>query len=480
MVRPGVEVVSRAAPPTGGPPSSTGTWFVSGLTDRGPVNEAVLVRNMTEFVRVFGPRVTYGMLFDALDTFFREGGTRAFVARVVGPNAALDTVALAGADATDAITVSSIGPGASGLSVAIVAGDTAGTYRIEVHDADGLLERSPELASNTDAVLWGDASQYIRVTADGEANPAPVAAQPLAGGDDDRAAITDDERTAALNFFTKVLGPGQVSLPGATTDAAHAALLQHAHDTNRVAILDTPDTSTVASLLASVAAIRDTADPATLERGGIFAPWAEVPGVIRGTTRTVPYSAVQAGLIARRDGVTGNPNDPAAGVNGRSRYALSLSQPTFTDAQRMQLNEAGINIAREMHDGVRTYGYRTVIDPNGDPSWLSLAAARVRMAIEHDANALGEEFMFAQIDGRGLKIAEFNGALTGMLQGYWTLGALYGESPDEAFIVDTGLGVNTPESLARNELRAAIGLRTSPFAELVYIEIVKVPITEAL
>jgi hypothetical protein len=34
--------------------------------------------------------------------------------------------------------------------------------------------------------------------------------------------------------------------------------------------------------------------------------------------------------------------------------------------------------------------------------------------------------------------------------------------------------------LANNELHAKVGLRVSPFAELVYIEVTKVPITEVL
>jgi hypothetical protein len=88
--------------------------------------------------------------------------------------------------------------------------------------------------------------------------------------------------------------------------------------------------------------------------------------------------------------------------------------------------------------------------------------------------------VFATIDGQGLTISAFNGALTGMLLPYYTAGSLYGRTADEAFRVDTGPGVNTDETIADGELRAVIYLRMSAAAELVHIEIVKVALSESL
>ena len=41
---------------------------------------------LEQFRSTFGGRVSYGYLYDALDVFFREGGSEAWVSRVVGPN----------------------------------------------------------------------------------------------------------------------------------------------------------------------------------------------------------------------------------------------------------------------------------------------------------------------------------------------------------------------------------------------------------
>lgn len=481
MTRPGVEVVSRAAPPARGYPSETGTWFVAGLTDRGPVDKPVVLQNMGDYTKHYGDRVTYSVLYDALDVFFREGGTKAVVIRVVGPNATVDTVNLADAAAADTLAVDSIGPGATGLSVAVLVGRADGSYVLQIL-LDGVeVERTPDLFTPTDAVTWSSGSSYVRVRSIGANNPAVVDVTALGGGSDDRAGITDDNRVAALGLFDETYGPGQVSIPGATTTAAQVGVLDHAQAFNRFALLDEPDSPSSAVLIATNDALRGVADPASLERGAIFGPWEVVPGFVRGTTRITPPSAETAGLIARSDSVTSNPNIPAAGENGEARYALDLSQPNWDGATRQELNESGVNVFRSLFGAVRLYGYRTLVDPDGPSQpWLSIAAARTRMAIENDAKNLGESFMFDQIDGKGLKVAEFNGALTGLLSGYWKRGALYGETAADAFVVDTGPSVNTPETLANNELHAVIGLRMSPFAELVYIEVVKVPITEAL
>lgn len=292
---------------------------------------------------------------------------------------------------------------------------------------------------------------------------------------DNNGTATDADWLRALNSITRAHGPGQVSMPGRTTGVAHGQLLDHAEANNRTAILDLPNVADVATLTAAVAAARAPGRTS----GGFFAPSVEIPGLVAGTVRVVPYSAFQAALIARNDR-SNNANVPAAGANGEAKYVLATTQ-SWSDADRETLNDGGVNVGRDVFGTVRTYGYRTLVDPAGvDADWLSLGSVRLRMQLVYEAEVIGEGFVFAQLDGRGHKIAEFHGALTGMLSQYYDGGALFGETPDDAFEVDTGANVNTVESLAANELRAHLSVRMSPFAELVVIEIIKVPITETL
>jgi hypothetical protein len=63
---------------------------------------------------------------------------------------------------------------------------------------------------------------------------------------------------------------------------------------------------------------------------------------------------------------------------------------------------------------------------------------------------------------------------------FYLAGSLFGTTPDEAFFVDVGETVNTPTTIANNELHAVIQLRMSPFGEEITIEIVKVLVTESI
>ena len=280
----------------------------------------------------------------------------------------------------------------------------------------------------------------------------------------------------ALALFTKDLGPGQVSAPGRTAAAQHLEVARHAEASNRIALLDGPDTAVVATLTAAASIAGITTNQ---ERyAALFAPWVTV-NVGGGVTRTIAPSAIVAGLMAYNDSRGVSPNAPSAGALGESSVAINVTR-SFPDVDRTTLNVNGVNLLRSMYDGVRVYGYRTLADPTTDPSWINLGNARLMMAIQAQGDAIAERFVFAQLDGQRQKINEFGGTLTGMLLPYWARGSLYGLTPEEAFAVDVGPNVNTEATIADGQLRANIALRMSPFAEEVVLELVKTRTTEAI
>ena len=127
------------------------------------------------------------------------------------------------------------------------------------------------------------------------------------------------------------------------------------------------------------------------------------------------------------------------------------------------------------------YAYRSLVDPNGPrQQWLQANWGRLNMAIVAEAEAVGQQFVFSQIDGRGITIASFNGSLSAMLKNFYDEGALYGETAADAYVVNTGPAVNTPDTIADGRLRAVLSVRMSPHAELVQIEIVKYATTVVL
>lgn len=474
---PGTQIVARATPPSRSAGSATSAWHIAALAQRGPTKEARLLRNLGDYDKIFGGRVAYGQR-DGIEAHFRNGGGLINMIRIVGPAATLATVNLPGAAAAPSLAVDAVGEGVSTLSVDV---DVVGAlFILTVFEGTVKLDFSPPLDTLAAAVSWSQKNSYIRVRAIGAVVPlATAVAVVLAGGVDDVAAVTDVHRLAAINRIPKGDGAGQVSIPGATTTAVHLGLAQHAAAANRFALLDLPNSSTEADLIAAADAFR--AGATDLEESYAFfcEGWHNIPGLTIGTTRVVPPSAIDSALMSVRDAATGNPNEPAAGIHGVPAYSLGPVRPEWSDDARARLNNAGVNVFRYIGGSHRLYGYRTAVDPNGTgATWLSASNARLRMALIADADRIAEPFVFGQITKT--KIAEYNGAMTGMLLGYYTKGALFGDVPEQAFIVDTGAQVNTSARIAARQLSVVMGVRMSEFTEIAYMEFVKVAVTEVL
>lgn len=476
MARPGIGITIRETQPPRSSPTDTSIWFVTGLTEKGPVTPQV-VRSMTDYAAIYGARVSYGILYDALDTFFREGGAQAYVSRVVGPSATVGFKNLVDSGAGVSLIVTAKGPGAytSTLRVAVLAPDVAG-FKIQISDTVlGILETSNDLADQAAAIAWSVYSSWVTITLGATAlNPAVIAATAFSTGSDDRASITETHWALAVNKFTYDLGPGQVSHPGRTTTQGYTDVLAHCLNNNRAAILDAADTVTKATLLTAAGNARMNG-----RRGALFGPWCIVPGITAGTTRTVPQSALVAGVIARNDPVNGA-GSPAAGDRGQARYVVNLSQAAWSDADRQELNAAGFNAIIVKYGGVRVYGWRSLADPSADTAWVQFSNWRLAIGIIASLNNVLEQFLFDVIDGQGSILSEFGGAIKAELIPLWASGQLYGLNPTDSFEVNVGPQVNTPTTIANGEIHAVVSLRMSPFAELVQLELVKRSITEAV
>jgi hypothetical protein len=459
-------------------PANTSTWFVAGIATRGAI-APVLITSLGGFEDKMGARLATSPLYDAAETFFREGGTRMYVSRVVGPAAAVATHNLADASAAVSLTVNANSPGVWGnsLKVAVIAGGAGGTFQIQIQYNNVVVEQSGDLATTADAVAWSTASDYVTIVQGASTNdPAVAAAASFTGGADDIGSLTDTIWKTALDRFSKDLGTGLVTQVGRTSSQAQLDTLAHAQANNRAAVMDGTDTATVATLTAQATSARGGGNG---HYGSLFAPWVLVPGLTPGTTRTVPPSALVAGLCSRNEGLL-SPNAPAAGDNGIARYAIGLSQNDWIDADRATLNNGGVDVIRILRQQVKVYGWRSLADPNTEPDWLNFGNARLYTAISADASEIAEAYVLNQIDGQGLIISQFGGDLTAMLLTYWNEGSLYGVTPDEAFLVDVGDQVNTADTIAAGELHAVLAVRMSPMSEYVIIEVVKVAITESI
>jgi len=371
----GVSVVSRTAPPSRGIPTGTDTWFVAAVTDVGPTDKAIEVRDLAQFEDEFGARTAGNIeLWDALDVFFREGGKRAYIARGDGA---------AAADITD-----------------------------------------------------------------------------------------------AADLFVSGLGPGQVSAIGfplaADADVAEA-LWPHAQANNRFAIADVPDATDASALEAYGALLQDldTNDGS----GAVFGPHVMVPppaGVLGASPRKIPASPVIAALCARVD-ETGNPNQAAAGRWLPLQYVSELTYDVGMD-ERANLLDAGVNLMGEIYGVLENYGFQTPVEQNSENPFWQANCSRMRMALVAQALAIGENYMFRPIDGQGARANAFKTDLEAMLLTYFSVGALYGREPEDAFLVQVGETVNTDDTIAQGRLRAVASVVLSLHAKAIEIELVSVPV----
>lgn len=473
MIRPGVNVVIKELPPVRSAPTDTGVWFTVGTSDQGPLYP-VLVQSLSEFVTNFGTRQTYSPLYDALDTYFREGGRQAYVQRVVGPAPVYAFKNLLDSGAGISLVATAIGPGSYGnsIKVGVGAGAVSG-FQIIVQDINSVvIEQSTDLADQAAAINWGAKSAYIRIALGATALvPAVVAPAVMATGTDDRVNITDTQWLNALTLHTKDLGPGQVSAPGRTTTVGHTQLIAHAVANNRVAIMDSVDTPTVATHTAAAAACRTDG-----RWGGLFAPWDVIQGVVINTYRTVPPCARICGNIARNNVLYAS-GQAAAGEFGQANYVIKPSQ-VWIDTDRQTLNAAGINVSITKFGGVRTYGWRSCADPNLDPYWIDLGSARTIMAYSALGSNILETHLFEEIDGQGRLFGRIEGQLIALANQFYLAGDLFGDTPDQAFNVVCDTSNNTPTTIANHELHATAALRTSEFAELIEFDLVKVPVNQ--
>jgi hypothetical protein len=482
-----VNITAASSSPNGN--TSTGTWFVTGLTAMGPTGVAVPITSLNDYTNFLGARVPYGVLYDSLDEYFHDGGVLAYVSRLVGPSAVKAVVTLS--DTTNpTLTVTANGAGiwgnqaTGGLSVTVATGSVANSYTLTILLNGVVVLVSPNLFTPADAPLWFAAQPawktYVTianlgsVTAAPNNNPANGTFN-LISGADDNASVVDTQFTAGLTAFTDQYGSGQVSAPGHTTEAGYAALSAHATTFNRVPLFDDADTPTTATIVTQATTFQAAvSDPSY---GALLAPWVVIPGIPSTTggtaspitTRTVPPSALVAALMARND-VTNDANIPAAGVaHGQSRYAINVTQ-TYVSADRATLNNAGVNVIRVLNGVVTLYGYRSLAL---DPQWLFLNNVRFRMQLKQGLQDIARGFVFDQIDAQGHVFSTLNGDLAGYLQNFWLLGSLFGLTAQAAFTVNTGPQVNTPTTIAAGQIVAECAVRMAPEAEQVIINVVK-------
>lgn len=467
----------------------TSTLFVIGFAAWGAAGVPVVVTSFNDFTRKFGGFHSLGYLADAAKVFFDHfGGSQIIAMRAVDAGtASKSSVTINKADATDGFNFDSKYFATADVDISIVVsavdGDAVNKRNLtvvskylnirEVYEAVDLRNAETRTLINENSKLISAA--LVGAAIAGADGLPEVGVFALTGGTDGAADFDTTTFGAYLEQFAdENLGTGQVAIPGFSNAANNAALIAHAEQYNRLAILDTPF---------GVEATDLDFSGSVSSYAAVYYPWVQMQALDNsGVKKFYPPSIFAAAACAKVDRTVGTHKVPA---NINIPLALDVERnadgtSVINDGSREFLNRNNINaIAPLTGEGIKIYGGR-VLAPAGDTRIRFVHERRILNLIYYTAK-IGYKFaVFSVVDAEGRLFRDLRSTGTTFLRNLWNGGALFGRTEQEAFIVIADASNNPPEELANGRVHVQLGVKLSPTAEVIFVNIDSIPLSESL
>lgn len=468
--------------------------FIVGTAERGPTDEYKLIQSMAQATAVYGDFDATGTLYQNLEIFFEEGGTRAYVIRVAGSGAAA-----AGTETLNSgsLTLTPVGvgtwaaSGAGDLEVVVEAGTTTfglgntPTKRVKVYYKSELVYISGDFTTNRAMSEAINANVGNYLLADYDDDLALVGAQTVTfSGGVSNNTVVDADIVTALDVFVPELGAGVVVAPSFTGDVIWDGLRQHALDYNRIAYCAFDVADTLDDAIAAVEAGNGADGPyygvtdaqkTDASCLSFFWPWVKAPTGTGGTRNISPETFAAAARC--RAHIQTGPWRPAAGMISASKFVSGLVTSVDSTSSD-KANLARINPLRVIEGGVRVYGARSV---SGDESnWRYNTYRDVLNYIVTVAEKRLEPFIFNVIDSRKTVFADIAATLTNLLEPLRASGGIYEGPADRGYVVEVSEALNPQAQLASGIIAAKVGVRVSSVGETINLLITKSNLTTAI
>jgi uncharacterized protein len=512
---PGVYVEwPRPEPPTA--PLRTDIAGFVGIAERGPLHEALAVDGWSGFRSVFGGHTRKGLLAPSVESFFANGGARAWVVRAADPAAVSwgSTGSL-----LSGLTVTARTPGSWSQHLTITLVRTGpGRVTLTARLPDGTREVWPALTKDTlgpDSAINDPlrGSRLVSVSDGvGPLGAAPVARARLSGGADGVTTLLpehlvggsrpgsrfglellDAVREVSIVAIPDLVGPADVPplrrgrpaqgpdcaaglpcVPGEPAEEpdlppllARGALLEAQHQlvahcerrTDRVVLLDPPYGLTAEQALSW----RREFDSAY---AAAYYPWIAVPDRSdkgRGVVRRVPPSGANAGVYAAVSLATG-PHAPPANIEFDDVEDLAA---VVDDDTHAELNDAGLNALRAIPGrGLRAMGARTT---SSDIQWRYVNVRRLMIAIREEIAVLAQPLAF---EAAGPPLwRDVDRIARAVLDRVWDRGGLGGATREEAYSVRCDETTNPTESIDAGQVTCELAVRPPWPAEIVRVRV---------
>jgi phage tail sheath protein FI len=475
----GVQVTTKLGSGPSNAGLQSGRLHVAGLTEFGPVGRSTIVDSIAKFIAVYGERTAFSSnLYDTARMYFEEGGNELVVSRVTGPAATKGSITLKDTADVSTVKIEVSDPGAHSADFTATVTNNGSTFDVILRRGGAVFTSFLGISSPAELVQKAATNPFVTVTSLGSItaapgdNPAALAATAFAAGSDDRAAATVQHVIDALDAGAGAEG-GAVAAPGYSVAQVGTLLLDHAARTGKTALLALHPTATVDEAIAAGASL--AADP-NGEYGGIFYPSLIIPD--GGATRTISPEGYVAAVRARAHRDEGFWRVPA-GDPARTRWVLGTSVQV-DDTTNNRLADAYVNGIVTTGAKVRLYGWQSL---SSDRENLGMLNARdVLNNLTLAAKSVFEPFVFATNDDRGQLRGYIESAAVGVLDPIAKRGGFYALRDSEDQIIDPGYRVSVDSSLnpltaaAENKVVVSISVRLSPVAQLIQVEIIKVPL----
>jgi len=496
-----VEEIEIGAKPIEGVSTSTAGFL--GQTERGPT-DVRLVTSFGQYQQLYGDFLSDSLMTYEVDGFFRNGGQRLFVGRVVKSGAkAAELTTLT------PISFTAVGEGEWGKNVGVLIENAA------LDDST-----NPSVPNRNDLFkltigYWKDASLL--------SNSPPPTLKELK----DRATVLEVYNNLSTNstssdyYVTKVnavshlvtLASSNATRPGNTgvfeflenggngTDLTSTEFLGNPAaepgkrrgltaftEVDEISIVYVPDLHVASAgsrgqLVQDIVshcenlkdrfAILDAADdtknitglhpPVDSKYAGFYYPWIEVFDPLSKGAKQLPPGGYVAGIYARSDQERGVHKAPA---NEVVRGATDL-EFQITKGEQDLLNPRGVNVIRAFPGrGIRVWGARTT---SSDPLWKYVNVRRLFLFLEESIDE-GTQWVVFEPNNEQLW-ARVKQTITQFLTTVWRTGALMGTTPEEAFFVKVDRTTMTQDDIDNGRLIVLIGVAPTKPAEFVIFRI---------
>ncbi|MCP3956378.1 MAG: phage tail sheath family protein [bacterium] len=252
-----------------------------------------------------------------------------------------------------------------------------------------------------------------------------------------------------------------VAVPGAITDVQHGAILAHCFGLeDRFAILDgvqEPSAQTAAE-------IAQAGRSESGSYGAVYFPWINVYDPVDEEIKAVPPSGHLAGVYARSDGARGVHKAPAnEGLIGALDTEIGM-----TRADQGQLNVDGVNVIRVFNGAVKVWGARTSADEaNSEFRYIS-----TRRFFNFMRESIDEGTQFAVFEPNNPALWQrITRSVSDFLLQQWRAGALFGETPEQAFFVRCDAETNPSDVREAGQVVTEVGVAITKPAEFVIFRI---------